>query len=398
MNTTTPRLFVAATRQNDGKTTTALGLFAALKKRLGRIGYIKPVGQRFVEIEGKQIDEDAMLMEDSFKVQVPLEDMSPIAVEPDFTRRYIEHANNDFLVKRLQNSFDRAAWEKDFVIVEGTGHAGVGSVFDLSNARVAKLLESKVIIVTGGGIGKPIDEVAMNKALFEIEGVEVAGVILNKVLPAKYEYIKEFARRGLARLGVDLLGTIPDERLLSDPELTQIAENIEGEFLHRGGDVRRRVEHVMIGAMSSGNVVDEFRPGTVVITPGDREDIILAALSSNTLNVPTPTNEEKKPRRRSSRKAAERVETVRSAANPSEPMVVGIVLSGDLLPHDSIMEMIRASGVPVVASPLESFEVASKIHSMIVKTLPGDTAKIGRIQHLVETYVEVDRLLEKLRG
>ncbi len=117
-------------------------------------------------------------------------------------------------------------------------------MFDLSNARVAKLLGSKVIIVTGGGIGKPIDEVALNKALFDSEGVEIVGVILNKVLPAKHEYIEEFARRGLARLGVDLLGTIPDERLLADPELTQICESIDGEFLHAPGDVRRRVRHV----------------------------------------------------------------------------------------------------------------------------------------------------------
>ena len=387
MNTTTPRLFVAATRQNDGKTTTALGLFAALKKRLGRIGYIKPVGQRFVEHEGKQIDEDAMLIEDSYNVQVPLEDMSPIAVEPDFTRKYIEHANNDFLVRRLQHSFDRAAWEKDFVIIEGTGHAGVGSVFDLSNARVAKLLNSKVIIVTGGGIGKPIDEVAMNKALFDSEGVEVAGVILNKVLPAKREYIEDFGRRGLARLGVDLLGTIPDERLLADPELTQIAESIDGEFLHAPGDLRRRVQHVMIGAMSSGHVVDEFRPGTLVITPGDREDIILAALSSSSLHM--PPHVEKKGRK---------------APPPPEPgtvpgpLVVGVILAGDMRPHESIMAMIRASDVPVIASPLESFAVASEIHSMVVKTLPGDTLKIDRIQHLIEKYVEVDRLLEKLRA
>ena len=381
MNTETPRVFVAATRQNDGKTTTSLGLFAAMKKRLGRIGYIKPVGQRFVEIEGMQIDEDTMLMENTFHVQVPLADMSPIAIEPDFTRRYIEHANNDFLVKRLRNSFDRTAWEKDFVIIEGSGHAGVGSVFDLSNARVAKLLGAKVVIVSGGGIGKPIDELALNKALFDQEGVEIAGVILNKVLPAKRDYIEDFARRGLARLGIDLLGTVPDERMLAAPELTQISESIDGEFLHAPGDLRRRVQHVMIGAMSSGNVVEEFRPGTLIITPGDREDIILAALSSHTLHTPAPP-----------------------PPAPDDPgdagresMVVGVVLSGNLRPHDSIMELIRASDVPVMASPLDSFTVASSIHSMTVKTLPGDTEKIDKIQALIEHYVEVDRLLEKLR-
>src|SRR4030095_16597116 len=187
MNTITPRLFVAATQQNDGKTTTALGLFAALRKRLGRIGFIKPVGQRFVEVEGQRIDEDSVLIDQTFGVQTPLETRSPIAVEPDVTRKYIENQNNEFLVRRIQNSFDRAAWEKDFVIVEGTGHAGVGSVFDLSNARVASLLESRVVLVVKGGIGRSIDEIALNKALFDKEGVEVVGVIINKLLPDKYE-------------------------------------------------------------------------------------------------------------------------------------------------------------------------------------------------------------------
>ena len=373
MNAVTPRLFVAATRQNDGKTTTALGLFAAFKKRLGRIGYIKPVGQRFVEIEGKQIDEDTMLIEDTFRVQVPLEDMSPIAVEPDFTRKYIEHANNDHLVKRLQHSFDRAAWEKEFVIIEGTGHAGVGSVFDLSNARVASLLGAKVVIVSGGGIGKPIDEVALNKALFDREGVEIVGVILNKVLPEKQDYIEEFGRKGLARLGIDLLGTLPDVRVLAAPELTQISETIGGKFLHAPGDVRRRVRHVIIGAMSSGHIVEELRPETLVITPGDREDIILAALSTSSLHPHT------------------------DGQNASQ-LVAGIILAGALRPHESIMELIRASDVPVIASPLESFAVASRINGMTVKTLPGDVEKIDKIQALIETHVEVDRLLEKLRA
>ena len=159
------------------------GFFPRCRKRLGRIGFIKPVGQRFVEVDGNRIDEDTVLIDQTFGVHTPLEAMSPIAVEPDFTRRYIENSNNEFLVRRIQNSFDRAAWEKDFVIIEGTGHAGVGSVFDLSNARVASLLGSKVILLTEGGIGRPIDEVALNKALFDKEGVELVGVILNKIIP-----------------------------------------------------------------------------------------------------------------------------------------------------------------------------------------------------------------------
>ncbi|HEY3914212.1 MAG TPA: AAA family ATPase, partial [Verrucomicrobiae bacterium] len=194
MNNVTPRVFIAATRQNDGKTTTSLGLIAALQNIYPRIGYIKPVGQRFVEIEEQKIDEDTVLMDSVFRLNCPLVDMSPIAVEPDFTRKYLQSSNNEALVKKIQKAFDRVSWEKDFVLCEGSGHAGVGSVFDLSNAQVAKILGAKVIIVTQGGIGKPIDEVALNQALFEKEGVEIIGVILNKVLGEKVDFITEFAR------------------------------------------------------------------------------------------------------------------------------------------------------------------------------------------------------------
>ncbi|MDB6111028.1 MAG: hypothetical protein JWR69_2778, partial [Pedosphaera sp.] len=233
MNTTTPRVFIAATRQNDGKTTSSLGLIAAFQKFYPRIGYIKPVGQRFVEIEEQKIDEDTVLMDSVFRLNCPLVDMSPIAVEPDFTRKYLESANNEALVKKIQKAFDRVAWEKDFVLCEGSGHAGVGSVFDLSNAQVAKILGAKVIIVTQGGIGKPIDEVALNQALFEKEGVEIIGVILNKVLGSKMEFITEFARRGLKRKGLELLGVIPHQSVLSSPTIGLIREELNAEMLNQ---------------------------------------------------------------------------------------------------------------------------------------------------------------------
>jgi BioD-like phosphotransacetylase family protein len=366
VNETTPRVFIAATQQNDGKTTTALGLFAALRKKLGRIGFIKPVGQRFVDVEGKRIDEDSVLIDQTFGVYTPLEAMSPIAVEPDFTRKYIEEQNNELLVRRIQHSFDRAAWEKDFVIMEGTGHAGVGSVFDLSNARVAKLLHSKVIIVSKGGIGRPIDELALNQALFDKEGVEVVGVVLNKLLPDKYEYVRDFARRGLERLGLELLGTIPAEPLLANATLGQIRQTIRGVFINAKEKARRRVKKVIIGAMNSTHVMEYFQPGTLVITPGDRDDVILAALSTSTLSE----NEDR--------------------------AIAGLVLSGDLLPHQSVLDLMANSEVPVIRSPLDSYSVASGIHSMTVKTLPGDVEKIDRIQALIDRHVDVDRLMTKL--
>ena len=139
-----------------------------------------------------------------------------------------------------------------------------------------------MILVTTGGIGRPIDEVALNKALFDKEGVELIGVILNKVLPAKFDYVRDFARRGLARLGIDLLGCIPEEPVLANATLGQICQDASKAPSSTGASAPGAgCKKVIIGAMNSSHVMEFFQPGTLVITPGDREDVILAALSSS---------------------------------------------------------------------------------------------------------------------
>lgn len=364
MNTVTPRVFIAATRQNDGKTTVSLGLIAALQEKFPRVGYIKPVGQRFVEIEEQKIDEDTVLMDAVYRLNCPLVDMSPIAVEPDFTRKYLQTANNETLVKKIQTAFDRVAWEKDFVLCEGSGHAGVGSVFDLSNARVAKLIGAKVIIVSQGGIGKPIDELALNQAFFEKEGVEIIGVILNKVLPDKVEYILDFARRGLKRKGLELLGVLPYEQILGNPSVDLIREELHAELLNEPSTLNILVDDVVVGAMGAHNAMQFFKRGVLLITPGDREDILLAAGASVDMR-----NGEK---------------------------MAGIVLTGGLRPSESVLKVIRAMLIPVLLVKADSYQVASRVHNLTVKTRPTDAGKISLIRNLVAQNVNVKKVLASL--
>jgi len=364
MNTATPRVFIAATRQNDGKTTTSLGLIAALQQHFTRVGYIKPVGQRFVQIEEQKIDEDSVLMDAVYRMNCPLVDMSPIAVEPDFTRKYLQSSNNEALVKKIQKAFDRVAWEKDFVLCEGSGHAGVGSVFDLSNAQVAKTLGCKVIIVSQGGIGKPIDEVSLNQALFEKEGVEIIGVILNKVLGEKVDYVTDFARRGLKRKGLDLLGVLPYEQTLCNPSVDLIREELRAELLNTPPNSHALVKDVVVGAMSAQNAMKFFQPGVLLITPGDREDIVLAACTGIDAQ--------------------------------SEEKMAGIVLTGGLRPTESILKIIRTMPIPILLAQADSYQVASKVHTLIVKTRPSDAEKISLICDIVARNVNVKKIIDSL--
>jgi BioD-like phosphotransacetylase family protein len=342
-------------------------LTAALRKHYPRIGYIKPVGQRFVEIEGAKVDEDSVLMGQHHRMDIPLAEMSPVAVEPDFTRRFLSGGvANDALVRRIEKAFDRCAWEKDFVIIEGTGHAGVGSVFDLSNARVASFLKSKVILVTLGGVGRPVDEIALNKALLDQMGVEVIGVIVNKALPDKVEMVADFCRRGFKRLGLDLLGVIPSQPTLTQPTVEQVCEVLKGEFLNGDSNKSSRVSRVVIGAMRPQNVLENCDKGVLIITPGDRDDLILAVLSSSVLG------------------------------NDSRDRIAGIVLTRDITPPKNILQLVGKTDIPLILAREGSYAVASKVHDMTVKTTAGDTDKIELIERIFEKHIATDKILAKL--
>ena len=361
MNISTPRVFIAATRQNDGKTTASLGLIAALQKHFPRVGYIKPVGQRFVEVEEQKIDEDTVLMDSVYELNCPLVDMSPIAVEPAFTRKYLQSANNEALVRKIRDSFDRVAWEKDFVLCEGSGHAGVGSVFDLSNAQVAKTLGCKVIIITQGGIGKPIDEVALNQALFEKEGVEIIGVIINKVHEDKIPEITRFVRSGLKRKGLELLGVLPHAPLLAHPTVDLIREELGAELLNRPSSLDAPIEDVVVGAMSVQNATQFFTRGALLITPGDREDILHAVIANTAFD--------------------------------GKPKMAGIILTGGLRPSETI---IKAMPLPMLLVKADSYQVASRVHNLTVKTRPTDARKIALIRDIIAQHVNVKKIIDSL--
>jgi BioD-like phosphotransacetylase family protein len=362
-NRVTKRIFVAATRMNDGKTTTCLGLFGALMALYPRVGFIKPVGQRFVEVDGHQVDEDSYLLDVIYNVHVPIESMSPVTVDGTFTRRFLKQPGETLplLEDKICRAFDRVSWEKDFTIIEGTGHAGVGSVFDLSNARVAKLLGAKVILVAAGGIGRPVDEIALNKALFDKAGVEVIGAILNKVETDKMALVAEYAGLGLERLGVPLLGVLPIQKVLTAPNLSQIAEEIDGKWLNGRRSARQRVQRVIVGAMTAKGIVDYIQPGVLIITPGDRDDIILAAISSAKLS--------------------------------GERTIAGIILTNDIPPHEKLLELLAQTDIPVIAAKEESYTITSKINSMTVKTQPQDTDKIPVIKKMIMDHVNLKKLL-----
>ena len=122
------RVFLAATGQNRGKTTASLGLTAAIIGRGSKTGFIKPVGQRYLVVEGTRADEDAVLMKAVFDLPDALDDMSPVTLPRHFTTDFIMGKIDADLGREVTDAAHRVGADKDLLVIEGTGHAGVGAV------------------------------------------------------------------------------------------------------------------------------------------------------------------------------------------------------------------------------------------------------------------------------
>jgi len=358
------KVFIAATKQNDGKTTVSLGLICNLQSKFKKVGFIKPIGQRYLEESGFKIDEDSLLIEEVCGIKCGLlKDMSPVAVEKGFTEKYIMRPDKKAISAQIKEAFRHISKGHNLVIIEGTGHAGVGSVFDHSNAYVAKLLGAKVIIISSGGIGRPIDEICLNKALFEKEGVKILGVIVNKVLPDKFDKINRLVRKGLSRKGINVLGVVPFSPLLSSPSIEQIVEETDYELLCGKESLENYISRVIVGAMQPKDAEKYITDDSLLITPGDREDMILAALGWH--------RPEDKHRLK----------------------ISGLILSGRILPGQATIDLLKNSGIPVLLSKDDTYKVASTIHDLTVKIRPTDTGKINAAVKLIKDNVDLDSIM-----
>jgi BioD-like phosphotransacetylase family protein len=355
------RVFLAATGQNRGKTTTSLGLTAAIAARGLRIGFIKPVGQRYLVVDGTRADEDAVLMKAVFDLPDALDDMSPVTLPRHFTTDYILGRVKENLQQAVIEAAARVSDGKDLLLIEGTGHAGVGAVVGLSNARVAALLEAPVVIVSEGGVGRPIDEIVLNHALFERHGVRVLGAVVNKVDVETHPQLPQVLAQGLAQHEIELLGCIPFSRLLANPSLELIATHLAGELLSGSADADRIIGRVAIGAMQATHAVAFLRDQTLLITPGDREDLLLACLATN-----------------------------RAAGGSA---VAGIVLTGGFRPSLPVLSELRDAGLFTFLVGTDTYRTAQAVDDILVKTHPADLEKIATIKDLVGRSLDVDRFL-----
>jgi dethiobiotin synthase len=363
--------FVASTGQHVGKTTTCLGLVSGLLKRHKRVGFIKPIGQEHVEIEsGIHVDKDVVLFKDHFHLKDEEALMSPVLFSRGFTRDFLDgKIEEKEMQEKIENSYQKISKASQALVIEGTGHVGVGSIANFSNARVASLLGLPMILVASGGLGSSFDALAVNKALCDAEGVRIAGIILNRVLDDKREMVLSYMEKALARWNIPILGCIPFDPFLSNPTMQDYESLFKATLLTGEEHHTRHFRHMRLVATSLKNYRELILPNQLIITPSNREDIILSTLTKH-WDV--------------------------KIANPQEDLAVGIILTGDTPPRQTILQALKKANIPMLYAPVSSYRAMEMITSYTVKIRKEDKEKIKEAVEVVESHIDFDLLLSTL--
>lgn len=362
-------LTIAATGDNVGKTSITLGITSYFADELSRIGFIKPLSWNTITQGGRSLDRDTLLINKTVPVNCHIDDMSPVALKGGFPEEYTREEARSAKRNQIREAYERVAEGKDLVVVEGSGNAAAGESIGLSTAHMGGMVDARAVIISGGEVGHPIDEVLLNKQYFEDKGVEVIGAIFNKVDPEDMKKVNTVARRVLADHDVPLLGVIPYQEGLYEPDIMQIVEKLNCQVLHGEENLNRRAGRIGLGAMTPQNAMNYFKEPFFIVTSGDRQDLIFAALSAHLVSQEDP----------------ERDFELR-----------GLMLTGGLMPDDNIMELIRRTRIPVLMVEDDSYEAVRRLNNMKVSIDHNDRQKLDHIKNMVQEEVDLSELQELL--
>ena len=357
------KIFIAASGQNIGKTTISISLLHLAHRKYGRVGFMKPLGPKPTTLRGQSVDKDAALIAQVFGLTRDLRYMSPVVVYPETSRQAIDgKISLSELSDRILSSYAELEKRCDFIVIEGSGHPGVGSVLKLSNARIARMLDAPVLMVTGGGVGNVIDTVSMNTALFKLEGAEVRGVLVNKLFPEKREQMLDYLSRALADQPFSLIGGFDYQTVLANPTLRRISRLLNLPQHGNRREVGRIINHVQIGAASTQRVTEMLRKSTLALVTSTRDELLVTL--ANMYQMPE-----------------------------YRPLISGLVIPGIAQVSTITQRIIDRSNIPYLRTQQHSTaELYRVITEDISKITAEDTEKLDLVRALAEERLDFDAL------
>ena len=356
--------FVVPTGFGVGLTSISLGLVRALELAGLKVGFCKPIAQLHPGDTGPERSSELIARTHGLK--------SPTPLDQAYVERRLGDGQLDELLEDIISLYQQAAEGHDVVIVEGMVQNRHASYAGQINLHLAKSLDAEVILVSSAeseSLSELFDRLEIQMQMFGgPKAPKVLGVILNKV--RNPDAVVDFSKR-LEELGhmqgntdVRLLGSIPWQSQLNAPRTRDVADLLGAHVLNAGDYEKRRVQQIILCARAVPNSVHLLKPGVLVVTPGDRDDIILAASLASMNGIP----------------------------------LAGLLLCSDFAPDPRIMELCQGAlkaGLPVLTVATSSYDTATNLNRMNKEIPIDDRERAELVTEFVASHIDHEWLRQR---
>lgn len=348
-------LYLISLRPYSGKTAICIGLGLEFKAQGISTGYMKPLGTLPIEVGGQVTDEDVDFVLRTLDLDEPLNYACPILLTPEVLEEPMrgQVTNKEDAVR---DAYDHLSRDVDLMLLEGGADLADGYSLGVPQSELARMTNSKVLIVTGYVPDLAMDDILLAKNTF---GDRLIGVVVNSAPPEALKTLKERFPAFLGRNGLKLFGVLPQDKLLMAIAVRELARLLRGQILAGGDRLDELVENFSIGAMNVDTALKYFlrTPNKAVITGGDRADIQLAALQTSTKCI---------------------------------------ILTGNLYPDAIILGRATELGVPMILVKSDTMTTVGTVEKALGHVRITSQQQINRLAEMVRSEIDIPALRESL--
>jgi len=345
-------IYIASSHIYAGKTLLGLALARRAQETGISVGYFKPLGNLPRLAGNGTTDEDVRFIKETLNLAEPIEELCPIVLTEELIREELTR-DSSHLKEQVAKGFQQISAGKDFVIVGGAGQSlSRGASLGLTGPQIAELLDLPVMLIAKAASLLDLDEAHTAIQAF---GPRLHSVVLNQVPPEKMEFIDSEIIPRLRTSGLNVLGALPEDILLHSISVAELADSLNGKILVAAEKSGELVENFRVGAMTIDSALAHFRqvPRKAVITGGDRSDIVLAALQTDT---------------------------------------TCIILTGGLPPSPAIRVRAEELGVPLLLVKEDTITAVDRVDELMTHLRVREPRKLGRAQELIEDLLDLSSL------
>jgi BioD-like phosphotransacetylase family protein len=349
-------LYIASTSEYAGKTLLALALGRIWGEAGVRVGYVKPLGKIPVMEGGRLVDEDASFLARELSLEAPPDRVCPAVVTQDLVMAAYR-GEELHLRGKISAAVRDAEARSELLLVGGGANLRDGGFLGLSPLELVVNYDCRVVLLDRFEGEKSMDQVLWAAGAL---GPRLLGVVFNRVAPAQDGFVRGTVAAFLEGRGIRVLGVVPVDPLLDSVSVPDLAASLRATVLSQASPPGAMIERFCVGAMDVEHALRVFRgiPRKAVVTGGDRTDIQLAALETDT---------------------------------------VCLVLTGGVAPNGIILSRAREKGVAVLTVPEATLTAVERFEHMLGRLRIREPEKIRRGIDLVRASVDTDALLSLCR-